>query len=239
MNHVIIQLIRWPVIPLTLFISGCASPTAILSPNHPYDFDSFNCRNGDGKENREDWKSGVCADIKQLTDLEASYYNSPAEGRKDIRDQWVHIMTRNIDFMWWKFKNDFFGRTAGARTIIETAATGTGATSAGVTGTGLKSGLAILSATFSSLSTSFDKNVLENQTLPVILSAIEGERAKIDAQITTRLQFDVARYSLAMASRDVMRYANAGAISSAIAKLSSTIGASAKDSEAKRDAAAP
>jgi hypothetical protein len=181
-------------------------------------------------------QSGLCRDIQTLSALENKYYlSSDKNERRQLRDHWLQIVTQDIDYLWWQFKNGFAGRQAGVKTGIETLAIGTGAGAAGVTGAAGKTGLAILSTTMTGLSTSFDKNILENNATSLVLATMEAERMRIDASIVAGMGLDDDHYNMAEASRDAWRYANAGSLWGALATLHQAVGQAGTNAATTRD----
>ncbi|CAJ7080345.1 Fibronectin type III domain [Burkholderia pseudomallei] len=248
---------------MSLFMLGGCNGMYITGPAHPYEWAtgeiaaSFSIsggaappesstlpsrcnwpsRSANSHLEQENLSSMICVDMASLIQLENKYYSddADAEKRKRYRDRWVQILMRDIDVLWWGYKNGFLTADDSSKIVSETLVTGLAAGSAGITAQTTKTVLAILSATLNGFNTSFDKNVLANQMAPVLFAAIEADRENVDSQIISGLKQDVTHYSLVMASRDVMRYADAGSISNAIASLSGKAGISVSNAKNKRD----
>lgn len=224
--------------PLVFGIVGCAGPTAILSPAHPLDYDSASCRSTGMDGTGTDFASAMCVDMGKLTSLENKYYMSTttSDERRLIRDQWVQILMTDIDALWWQFEGKFTGRNEMVETVSETAVTGMAAAAAGVTGTAGKTALAVMSATLNGFNASFDKNVLQQQAMPTLFNAAKADRFAVETEILAGLKVDATQYSLTMASRDVLRYAQAGTLTSALASINQKVGvASANATTARTD----
>lgn len=238
-----------------MYLTGPAHPyewataetvaTASTSANPPLADDkivtSCNKQNEHAKVHLEQpyFPAVVCVDMARLTQLEARYYGrdvgKPAQ--KDDRDQWVQILMRDIDVLWWGYKNGFLSMNDSTKVTADTIVTGTAAASAGVTAVGGKTALAVIAATLNGFNSSFDKDVLANQTAPVLFTAAETQRTAVETQIIKRLKLQTNDYSLAIASRDVMRYANAGSLSNALASISGQAGQAMTNVNKDRDAA--
>lgn len=179
----------------------------------------------------------VCVDMKTLAAIENRYYYTDTndQQRKMDRDRWVQIMMRDIDVLWWGYKNGFLSNDDSTKVASDTIVTGTAAASAGVTAAGGKTALAVIAATLNGFNSSFDKDVLANQMAPMLFASIESQRETIETQIIKGLGKDVGTYSLAIAARDVMRYANAGSLSNALASLSGKAGADMNSANQERD----
>ncbi|MEM5406207.1 hypothetical protein [Paraburkholderia unamae] len=230
----------WGLLSCALIVTGCAGPTALLSPALPYDYDSVACRKPPTTAG-DTYASALCADIAVLGDLEKQYYEktgSPA-AQKDLRDQWVIIIMRDVDQLFWQFEGKLTGRSEIEQTITETAITGMAAASAGVTAVAGKTALAVISATLSGFNTSFSKNVLQEQTMAALFAAATANRIAIEAQIKAGLTNGVDKYSLALAERDVMDYGQAGSLNAALASLSEKVGLAADKAKKQRADVSP
>lgn len=223
-------------------ITACG-PTAIFSPGHPLDYDSAACRasqNAGSEKLGTDYDSAICKDLGKLSDLEDQYYKATDKDvQKRLRDQWVQILMQDVDELFWQFEGNFSGRSEFAQTMTETAVTGLSAGAAGVTATSGKTAFAVLSATLSGFNTSYAKNVLQQQTIATLFDAARADRVAVDAQIMAGLKLSVDDYSLAMASRDVMRYAQAGSLNAALASINQKVGVTADTANTKRDKSTP
>ncbi|MFC3650580.1 fibronectin type III domain-containing protein [Dyella humi] len=253
------------IVAIVSALTGCAKALYLTSPAHPYEWegpssassisvppsassidtsfkaDVTDCNHlhyGNWYRIQKDFPKVVCIDIAQLNVLERKYYASlPGDPyKKAYRDQWVQILMRDIDVLWWGYKNGFLSNDDETKMTVETATAGVAAASAGLTAPIGKTAAAVVAATLSTFDSSFDKNVLANQMAPVLFAAIEAQREKIDSQIITGLKQDADQYTLVMASRDVMRYANAGSLSNALAVLSNQTGTAAAIATSQRDA---
>lgn len=179
----------------------------------------------------------VCVDMVLLTGLENEYYSATDSKIKiNDRDRWVQTLMRDVDVLWWGYKNGFLTNYDSTKVTTETIVTGAAAASAGFAAKSTKTALAVLAATLNGFNTSFDKDVLANQMAPVLFTAAEADRTKIESQIIEGLKQDTDHYSLAVAARDVMRYANAGSISSALASLGGQAGQAMTSAQQERDA---
>ncbi|SOE86978.1 hypothetical protein SAMN05446935_7518 [Burkholderia sp. YR290] len=215
---------------------GAAQPASLSSTNSA-------CANSlphNWMASQRSLPSILCIDMVSLTQWENHYYSentSDKEQQKD-RDRWVQTLMRDIDVLWWGYKNSFLTNDDTTKVVSETLVTGMAAAAAGVTAQAGKTALAVLAATLNGFNTSFDKNVLANQLAPVLFAAIESDRSMIESQIIAGLKKNTTEYSLAMASRDVMRYADAGSLSNALASISRQTGLESAASKEKRDTAA-
>lgn len=221
-------------------LTGCGGPTAMLSPALPYDYDSVSCRKGD-LTTGDSYGTALCADIAALSTLETQYYENSGslQKRKDLRDQWVTIITRDIDQLFWQFEGRLTGRSEWVQTATETAITGMAAASARVTAAAGKTALAIISATLSGFNTSFANNILQEQTMATLFAAATANRIAIEAQIKAGLTNGVDKYGLALAERDVMDYSQAGSLNGALASLGEKIGVDAATAKRQRAAVTP
>jgi hypothetical protein len=233
------------MISVAIFCGGCSSDSLIIDSPNMFQYGCMRNNSGEmvstiKKEN--DSAKYSCYVIGNLEKYELNYYQANSlEEKANWRDRWISTVLAEADSNWKHYKNQLQGGQATTKTITETLVTTFGAASAAVGSSAIatKNTLAVLSASLNGFNTSFDKNILQNNAISLILNTIESRRTVIDGQIAQGMKQSVTNYSLALASRDVMRYIEAGSLASGLSALQSTVGQQQAQSDAFRNSVSP
>lgn len=165
-------------------------------------------------------KRVIAYEAKRFDDDLAEYQQAANdEIRRQMRDQIVVRLKRNIDAFYHDFERDLFYHRATsniAADFVELAAAGaTGITN----GERAKSIMAIALTAFKGGRKSIDQNFFQEQTTKVLISAMRAARSSIEAAITEKRSAGVQAYSLDDALGDLVRYFYAGTLQNALQEL--------------------
>ena len=197
-------------------LAGCATPTAVMSPLHPYD-----------ALKEEVFKGEILTSIDTLKDRETEYYKSDTSDsrREMIREQSVGILLKYINEYWRRYRSSFYGDIAAAKTATEVIAGGLSGASVITTPISAAKLLATLSTGVTALGVSAQKNFLQDNAADLLLAQMEADRQAIGIRIRVGLAKPIKEYGLATAMNDVAEYASAMSVPSALTSIRAATGA--------------
>lgn len=160
-----------------------------------------------------------CADLaKGLADATTPDQTKAAEARL-CRDKIISDQLTVVNFAYNAFKASVNKTAGGLDAASDVLAAATSGASTVVTVTSTKNILSTLSTVITGTRTAFDKNLLVNQSVQVILARMDALRTTAMDPIRTGLAEDVVKYPLWQALRDVDTYIAAGSLSAALNDL--------------------
>jgi hypothetical protein len=168
-----------------------------------------------------------------LLDLEKKYDEpgADAQRRRDIRDQYARKMISVIDQRYESFLDVLVSQRKGFDASADITAISLSTASALFAPVTTKSILAGLSALTIASKTAISKVYFYEQTLPALLSQMEGNRQAVLADIVIGLNDGVDKYPLQQTLRDLHRYYTAGTIDGAVTEIQKQASDKSKDAQ--------
>lgn len=204
-----------------MVLAACGTPNSGeggMAPVHPYDYMW-------GKDNAE-LKSHFAALGMQIDKEETAYYAATKDDERARRRNNILAMLRTpMDEFWRRYQSKFYGNNAYLQTTFE-ATTGTLSAAAAITSPiGAKSILAALSTAVGALGTSYDKNVLQQQTTTAVLHQMEADVTLYGERMSQGMRKPDSEYPLAQGYADLQTYARAMSVPHALASMNAAAGA--------------
>lgn len=166
----------------------------------------------------------VDKEVKLLSEAFSSnailkYYSLPETSRETTRDSIVGSQMYAIDLLYSDFERKLSVEARSGNFLATT-------TSIALSGVGSVLRVAETQAILAAIDTglkgtkeSFDKEILLDRTLQILLTQMDAERAKVRVRVLNGLQNPVSRYSLQQGLTDLQDYERAGTINSALAAI--------------------
>jgi hypothetical protein len=139
---------------------------------------------------------------------------------KRIRDDAIEAALAVVDDNYTDFINRIETRRSRGDFLLDVIELGTGAATGITKGERPNQILGIALTAFRGGRTSRELNFYKQQTTPILISKMDGNRAKVLAGILDMKRKDVDEYSLKTAIRDLVAYNNAGTLVRAFTELS-------------------
>lgn len=168
-------------------------------------------------------------------DVLTRYYaaDTPAK-KKAVRDEFVTRRMTKIDYRFFNFLTQLRTESTAAALGVDLSVLGLSAAGSVLSPGNVTQILAATSGALTGARTSYEKNVLLEQTVNALIAQMRASRAQIRTRIFSRLS--KAEYSLPFVQADLQEYYFAGTIPGAIAAV--TEGAGVVAAQAERDLSA-
>ena len=153
--------------------------------------------------------------------------------RRTYRNNVVHGRLLAIDMQYGLFKEAIYGEGVSSSLIFDILGVSVGAAGTAVTGAEASRILSALSGGLSGTSTSINKNLYYQRTLPALLALMDAERTKVRVEILEGLVQTSEKYPLGRALSDLERYLQAGSIPGALSAVTATAGETKAEAEKK------
>ena len=154
---------------------------------------------------------------------------------KLIRNRFLFDVMAEIDLRYDRWEARFSNSRATGETIADAATLGLTAATAVVGTAGIKDLLAAAGTAASGTRLSVEKNFFNEQSTTALFTQMRASRGVIEAEIITRSAAPVTEYSIEQAWRDIIRYANAGTVQTALVQISAS--ATAQNNKAQASVA--
>lgn len=182
-------------------------------------------------------KNAVAAQINSranayLTARQNGYYAAlSANDKKAQRDDAIEDVLAMIDSNYQDYINRLQTRRATTDFIADVVELGTGAAAGIAKGERPNQILGIALTAFRGGRKSMELNFYKEQTVPILITKMDGNRAKVYAEILHKKSKPVTEYSLSEAIRDMVTYYNAGTLVRAFTELTKDTSAQTQQSE--------
>ena len=144
-----------------------------------------------------------------------------------------------VDDYYYQYTNELRRDVAGKGILVDTAALATSVAATAAGANELKTVLSAISSSVQGLSKSIDANVLLGNTVQAIRLQMDGARADIATEMITNMkQQNCSEYPLEAGLRDIVRYYDAGTLTSGVASLSKDAGVKKNEAEKEQNKAA-
>jgi hypothetical protein len=218
---------------VVVFTTGCP-------PNYrpPIDFSDKNTLQGKFNQylKNEQIRYLCYRDGKDITDgttpscATTSISDGPARA-KTVRNELIDTALSYIDKAYGDFKNDLTAGRDRINFVADLVELGTAAAVGITKGERPIQIIGIALTAFRGGRSSADANFFRNQSTPVLISKMNGERARIHAIILDNEKKEIDTYDIGMAVSDIVDYYNAGTLIEAFNKLNEDTAAQTKQSE--------
>ncbi|MDX2081780.1 MAG: hypothetical protein SFU53_13435 [Terrimicrobiaceae bacterium] len=217
-----------PVLGLALALGGCST----LGPHQPF---SFRKRTPGGGEPSVLTYSYVRSTASSSSDREYfkdAYRNASGSSQAEIRNRILFELMAMIDDHYYKYTVILRGDNIGKNLFTELAGIGTTFAASLAGGEQIKTVLAAISTGIQTFNTAVDKEVFLNQTMQAIRFQMDANRQKVATEMLNKMGGSTSGYPLEAGLRDIIRYYDAGTVTSALSSMS------AQAAEQKTQAAA-
>lgn len=215
------------VLAASLFITACSSMQGF--PDRAGDVDE---RLKQLAQNYFLPHADVLANYRELTS---------ASARRAYRDDVVYGRMMAVDLQFSIFSEAIYEEGIATNLTLDILGIGVGVAGAAVTAAEGSRILSALSGGISGTSTSINKNLYYERTMPALMALMEAERDQIRAEIFGGLLQEDQTYSLGQALIDLERYYLSGSIPGALSSVTQQAGATKEAADAAmstaRDAA--
>lgn len=178
-------------------------------------------------------------DVAASNYFKTLYGSATGDGQKQVRNRILYELMGMVDDYYYQYTASLRRDISGKGILVDTAAL---ATSIGSTAAGakeLKTVLSAISSGVQGVSKSIDANVLLGNTIQAIRLQMDGTRADIATEMITNMkQQGCAEYPLEAGLRDIIRYYDAGTLTSGVAGLSKDAGVKKNTAEKEQSKAA-
>ncbi|MFN8545994.1 MAG: hypothetical protein U0807_17565 [Candidatus Binatia bacterium] len=182
----------------------------------------------------EDRQIEALASTFERPELIHDYYDpakTPPEQRRAARDRLVTGRMALIDLNYDQFVSQFASNKQAIDTATEVLLVGVNLATTAVGGEGAKTVLAAAATGITSGKVAIDKNYFYEQTVPVLVVAMNAQRKETLAPILDGLGRDADAYPLTRALSDLDRYYFAGTFLGALQAIQADAGAKEKTAE--------
>jgi hypothetical protein len=169
-----------------------------------------------------------------------AYTNPPAgQTQKLVRNRILYELMGMVDDYYYSYTAALRRDVSGKGIIVDTTALATSIASTAAGGKELKTVLSAISSSVQGISKSIDANVLLGNTVQAIRLQMDGTRADLAAEMIKNMKaLDCTDYPLEAGLRDIVRYYDAGTLTSGVASLSKDAGVKKENAEKKQTKAA-
>jgi hypothetical protein len=169
---------------------------------------------------------------KYLAARQGSYYAAlSADTKKAQRDDTIEDVLAMIDSNYQDYINRLQMRRSTFDFVADVIDLGTGAATGIAKGERPNQILGIALTAFRGGRKSLELNFYKEQTVPILITKMDGNRAKVYAEILQKKAKPVEQYSLSESIRDMVAYYNAGTLVRAFTELSKDTSAQTQQSE--------
>jgi hypothetical protein len=189
------------------------------------------CASVDGYPNRLEYSEQYVAEVGPYASPDAVLrYNATTDitAATLLRNNTVTARIFSIDANFHQFVRQLTTQQNLSNVGVDWAAIGLASAGAVVGSSQTKAILAAISAGLLGAKASVDKDVFYNNTIPALITLMEGQRKIVLAQIYVGLKKSVTEYTLYQALADLDSYYNAGTINGALVGLTVTAGVSSQ-----------
>jgi len=171
--------------------------------------------------------------------FKAAYAHPGAEGQKQVRNRILYELMGMVDDYYYQYTTELRRDVSGKGILVDTTALATSIAATAAGAKELKTVLSAISSSVQGLSKSIDANVLLGNTVQAIRLQMDGARADIATEMITNMkQQDCSEYPLEAGLRDIVRYYDAGTLTSGVASLSKDAGVKKNEAEKEQTKAA-
>jgi hypothetical protein len=159
-------------------------------------------------------------------------YRDAGTNKRRVRNTILYELMGMVDDYYYQYTSELRRDVSGKGILVDTAGLATSIASTAAGANELKTVLSAASSSVQGLSKSIDANVLMGNTVQAIRLQMDGARADIATDMITKMkQQDCDEYPLEAGLRDVIRYYDAGTLTSGVAALSKEAGVKKSESE--------
>jgi hypothetical protein len=149
---------------------------------------------------------------------------TPLASQRPCRDAVAQSLLVAIDLRYAEFELQFFDANRAAGFGSSVALLGLGAAGS-LAGNGTAQVLSAISAFVTGTRESFGREILVEQTMPALLTAMRTQRNMVSLRIRDGLSLDAERYPLGVALSDLYAYFRAGTVPGAVVGVTQAVGA--------------
>lgn len=158
---------------------------------------------------------------------------------KTVRNRIMYELMGIVDDFYYRYTVELRQDITSKGIVADAVGISTSLAATAAGGEGLKTLLAAISTAGQGLNKSIDANILLGNTVQAIRLQMDAARADLATEIIAKLrEQDVADYPLEAGLRDIIRYYDAGTVTSGVASLSKISGTNKADAEADQKARA-
>jgi hypothetical protein len=162
-----------------------------------------------------------------------------AAAQQLVRNRILYELMGVVDDYYYYYTTALRRDISGKGIIVDTAALATSIASTAAGGKELKTVLSAVSSSVQGISKSIDANVLLGNTVQAIRLQMDGARTDIATEMIKKMKDqNCIDYPLEAGLRDIVRYYDAGTLTSGVASLSKDAGVKKNEAEKKQSAAA-
>ena len=156
---------------------------------------------------------------------------SDAAARRGVRNRILYELMGAVDDHYFRYTRQLRAGMAGKGVFSDSLGIATSLASTAAGGQQLKTVLSAISTGVQGVSQSIDANALMGSTVEAIRLQMDATRAAVGAEMITKMGQTDGDYPLEAGLRDIIRYYDAGTVTSGVAGLSRASGKQKTDAE--------
>ena len=161
------------------------------------------------------------------------YAAPPAnETQQQVRNRILYELMGVIDDYYFQYTKEMRRDVSSKGLLVDTAGLATSIASTAAGANEVKTILSAISSSVQGLSKAIDSNVLLGNTVQAIRLQMDAGRASVADEIIKKMEKDTTSYPLEAGLRDIVRYYDAGTLTSGLATLTKEAGSNKETAEA-------